>query len=95
MDKEYLNNFKKYVDEMHKNILVKLKDSKEELDFYSNLISVFNTICNEHYNINERNNKAVKELNVGINTYNGHGSRTALFECINSARNILRGEEDD
>ena len=40
--------FKKYVDKMNKGIVDKLKDSEEELAFYTNLVVRFNEICEEN-----------------------------------------------
>lgn len=45
--------------------------------------------CLEQLNIFE---KAIDTLQVGIKTYNGGGSRTALFEVISDTKNILNKE---
>ena len=40
--------YKKYVDEMCKNIEEKLGEESEELDFFLMLVNTFNEICNEN-----------------------------------------------
>lgn len=50
--------FKKYVDEMNKGIVDKLKDSEEELTFYIELVKRFNDICEE----NEELKKQLEEI---------------------------------
>lgn len=49
--------FKKYANEMKKNILNKLKDNEEELIFYIGLVKKINDICEE----NEELKKQVEE----------------------------------
>ena len=40
--------YKKYVDEMCKNIKEKLDEESEEFDFFLTLVITFNKICNEN-----------------------------------------------
>lgn len=55
-------DFKKYVDKSTKSIVDKLKDSEEELAFYTNLVVRFNEICEE----NEKLKKQLEEKDILI-----------------------------
>lgn len=44
--------------------------------------------------LENRIDSAIDILELGITTYNGGGSRTALFEVISDTLNTLKKEED-
>ena len=50
MNKE---EFKKYVNEVNKNIENLLKDNEEELSFYQLLVKTFNQVCEERNNLEQ------------------------------------------
>ena len=50
MNKE---EFKKYVNEVNKNIENLLKDNEEELNFYQLLVNTFNQVCEERNNLEQ------------------------------------------
>lgn len=54
------NEFSKYVDEMNENIRRKLKNSKEQLEFYSILVNTFNKVCDENIKQQEAIDKAIE-----------------------------------
>ena len=77
--------FKKYVDEMHKNILYLLKDNDEELAFYVELISRFNTICENNLRKEKDINKAISFLENQYYTF------PTAEEWKNALKDILKG----
>ena len=52
-DKMNLEEYKKYVKEMCKNIKEKLDEESEEFDFFLMLVKTFNKICNENLELEQ------------------------------------------
>ncbi len=84
--REYYNGM---IEDVKSNYEVLKNSSLEEL------IVTFYYFIDLKEELESKIDNAIKELNIGINTYNGRGSRTALFECIDVTRNILMGDNDD
>ena len=55
--------FKKYVEEMCKNIASLLENHEEELDFIIELIKIFNQVCEEKNKLEQRVEKHKEVIN--------------------------------
>ena len=64
MNKE---EFKKYVNEVNKNIENLLKDNEEELSFYQLLVKTFNQVCEERNNLEQALDENKKLINTILN----------------------------
>lgn len=53
---------KKYVNEMNESIVNKLKDSDEELAFYTELVKKFNSVCKDYYKLKQ----ALDEIEIKL-----------------------------
>lgn len=72
--------YKKYVDEMCKNIEEKLGEESEELDFFLMLVNTFNEVCNKNIKLEntlDEIEKYIKEYQEE-RTYTDRGG----FTCI-------------
>ena len=58
-----LEEYKKYVKEMCKNIKEKLDEESEEFDFFLMLVKTFNKICNENLELEQALDKIEKICN--------------------------------
>ena len=61
-DKMNLEEYKKYVKEMCKNIKEKLDEESEEFDFFLMLVKTFNKICNENLELEQALDKIEKYI---------------------------------
>lgn len=90
-----------YVKKSCENVLKKLAENPEEMLNLSDLQGKYNNLLKEKIELKEQIKKqkeiidsAIDILKIGITTYNGGGSRTALFEVISDTLNTLKKEED-
>ena len=83
------NEFSKYVDEMNENIRRKLKNSKEQLEFYSILVNTFNKVCEENIKQKEVIDKITEIINYyGIDEE--HNDDLILRHILKNMLNILK-----
>ena len=62
-----LKEYKKYVNEVNKNIENLLKDNEEELSFYQLLVKTFNQVCEERNNLEQALDENKKLINTILN----------------------------
>lgn len=72
--------FIKYTERMNKNIVSLLKSNEEELAFYSQLVKIFNNVC-------EKNDRLEKKINGLINRIEQlHSGDCAFFLLVRSLK---------
>ena len=73
---------------------IKMANNSQELKSYvASILCENDELQQENQKYKEVIDKAIEILQIGVNTYNNGGSRTALFEVISDLKDILKEVE--
>lgn len=84
--------FKKYVDEMNESIANKLKDTYEELAFYTELVKKFNSVCKKTNKLEQALDEIEKYIKskfvaqVAFTSYEWNDLLSDVLQIINKTK---------